>query len=118
MKPLATESAYEDTLIAAARLLGYRAHAERPARTLRGHRTAIKGDAGWPDLCICGYDRVLFLELKRPGNKPTAEQVAWLAALNAAGCDARLVYVPDDLDDLIAELRRHRSQHLHPSRTL
>lgn len=104
------ETDYEDTIVDGARALGYRAHAERPARSAAGWRTAVKGDAGWPDVTIAGYGLLLVLELKRKGNKPTPEQVAWLEELVAAGVDARLVTVPDDTNALLVELAAHRAR--------
>jgi hypothetical protein len=102
---LATEREYETTIIEAARLGGWLVHAERPARSARGWRTPIRGHAGWPDLFVVHPDgRALALELKRRPNRPTPEQASWLLALELAGIDARLVYVPDDLDALVAEL--------------
>ena len=99
-----TELAYEDTIVEAAMLAGWRVHAERPARTNKGHRTAIKGHAGYPDLTIVGYGRLIVVELKRKPNKPSADQLAWLDAFRSAGVDARLTYVPEELDELLVEL--------------
>jgi len=106
MRPrlVALEGDYEDTLVDGARTLGYRVHVQRKARTAAGYRTTIKGDAGWPDVVICGRGRFIVLELKRPGNKPTPEQRAWLTALVAAGIDARVLIVPNELDDFLEEL--------------
>lgn len=105
----ALEADYEDTIVDAALALGYLVHAERPARTARGHRTAIKGVAGWPDLVIVGRGRFLVVELKRKGNTPTVEQSRWLAELVAAGVDARLAYVPEQLDELLDWLKAGRA---------
>jgi len=105
MTERATERDYETTIIDAARLGGWFVHAERPARSAKGWRTPIRGHAGWPDLFLVNPDgRALALELKRRPNKPTPEQMSWLLALELAGIDARLVYVPDDLHALVAEL--------------
>jgi VRR-NUC domain-containing protein len=65
--------------------------------------------AGFPD-CVLVHDRqrrVIFAELKRPGADPTPKQVAWLAALRAAGCEVA-VWRPADLDDIRAVLRGRR----------
>lgn len=99
-----TELQLEDTIVEAAMLAGWRVHAERPARTNKGHRTAIKGHPGYPDLTIVGFGRLIVIELKRRPRKPTVDQLAWLAAFIDAGVDARLVYVPEQLDELLAEL--------------
>jgi hypothetical protein len=102
----ATERDYESTIIDAARIGGWLVHAERPARSTRGWRTPIRGDAGWPDLFLAHPDgRALALELKRRPRRPTPEQVCWLHALALGDAiDARVVYVPDELDALVAEL--------------
>ena len=105
MKALATEREYESTIIDAARIGGWMIHAERPARTATSWRTAIRGDVGWPDLFLAHPTRgAMALELKRRPNKPTTAQRVWLMMLVGAGIDARLVFVPDELDDLCAEL--------------
>lgn len=105
---LPTEGDCQATIIEAARALGYRAHHQRPATNRNGRwASAIQGDAGWPDLVICGHGRLWVIELKRRGNKPTGDQVSWLTALTRAGVDARLVIVPDHQQALIDELARH-----------
>lgn len=110
MTATATEREYESTILEAAQLGGWLAHAERPAQSARGWRTPIRGDAGWPDLFLVHPDgRALALELKRKPNKPTPEQLSWLLALGLAGIDARLVWLPDDVDGLVAELVGARS---------
>ncbi len=96
----------ETTIIAAAQILGYRVHATRPARTQKGWRTPIRGDAGFPDLVIAGHGWVFFCELKRRGNKPTDDQWAWLDTLRAAGTYAGVSWVPDQQQELIDLLTR------------
>lgn len=105
MTAAATERDYESTIIDAARIGGWRIHTERPALSVKGWRTPIRGDTGWPDLFLAHPTRgVLAVELKRKPRKPTPEQVAWIDTLCQAGVDARIVYVPDGLDALCAEL--------------
>lgn len=105
-----TEAQCEDRIIHLARLYGWRVHAERPARSRDGWRTAIKGDAGWPDLVLAHptRGRLLIVELKRKPAKPTDEQTVWLDTLRACGVDARLVYVPEELASLETELAGDR----------
>jgi len=102
----ATEGDLEDTIVEAALLAGWLVHAERPAGTVRGYRSAIKGVVGFPDITLVGYGRLIMLELKRRPNTPTVEQSEWLAELRSAGVDARLAYVPEELEAIIAELAR------------
>ena len=76
-----TEAEFQTSLIKWARSLGWRVHAERPARTAEGWRTPIAGDKGWPDLVLCRPPRLIFAELKVGKNQPTADQVEWLRDL-------------------------------------
>ena len=95
----------ERTIIDAARLGGWRVHGERSAMNRRGrYATPIKGDVGFPDLILCRGSRLMALELKRWPRTPDPAQLDWLAALALAGADARVVYVPDELDALCQEL--------------
>ena len=49
---------------------------------------ASPANRGVPDRIFCKNGKVLFLELKRPGNKPTALQERELALLNSHGMTA------------------------------
>ena len=102
-----TEQECEDTIVDAARRLGYLVHAERPARTATSWRTPVKGDAGWPDLVIAGHGRLWIVELKRKPNRLDPRQVEWNRRLTAAGVDARVVWVPSGQQALIDELTDH-----------
>lgn len=78
-----------------ARLLGLRTAHFRPALTDKGWRTPVAGDGkGWPDLIIVG-SRLIVRELKAERGNTTAEQVAWFAALRAAGVDVA-IWKPND----------------------
>jgi VRR-NUC domain len=103
---LATEADYTRTIVEAAKLGGWLVCHFRPGRTAHGWGTHLQGHKGFPDLVLVHpvVGRSLFLELKRRPNRPTTEQSSWLLALTLADLDARLVYVPDDLDALVAEL--------------
>lgn len=81
-----SEDELEDNILKAAKLLGWVAVHHRPARTASGEwRTAIKGDAGFPDLCLARDGVVLLRELKRETEKPRPAQVLWLEALGDHG---------------------------------
>ncbi len=70
-----------DTIIGLAQDLGWLVHHDRPARTDKGWRTAVQGDAGFPDLLL-GHPntgRLMAFELKREGKQPTNAQDLWLA---------------------------------------
>lgn len=95
----------ERTIIEAARLGGWLVHGERSAQRQSGRwSTPIKGHVGFPDLVLVRGRRLLCLELKRRPRKPDPAQLAWLDALTLAGADARIVYVPDDLNAICTEL--------------
>jgi hypothetical protein len=106
----ATEADCQATIIEAARTLGYRVHHTRAARSRRGWRTPVQGDAGFPDLVLAGHGHLLVVELKRRGNRPTAQQQAWLDTLTDAGIDARLLTVPDDQQGFVEELTAHAAR--------
>lgn len=78
----ASEADCQQAIIDAAMWAGWRVHHARAARP----------------------GRVLAIELKRRPNKPTGDQVVWLDLLRSGGIDARLVWVPDQMDALIKEL--------------
>lgn len=102
-----TEAEFLRAVIDLARANGWLAHHQRPARTARGWRTAVQGDAGFPDLVLVklhGDDRrVIVAELKTNTGKMTPAQREWLDALNAAGVTA-VVWRPRDWDAIVAEL--------------
>ncbi len=52
--------------------------------TARSWRTAIQGDAGFPDIVAVRGDRMLFAELKAEKGKLSAEQEEWIATLKAS----------------------------------
>lgn len=72
-----------DQVLALARYTGWRVMHQRPARTTRGWRTTIAGDAGYPDITLAHTNRStpVFLELKGPTGYPSADQLRWLQAL-------------------------------------
>lgn len=102
-----TEAACQRTIIEAARMGGWLAHHARPAQMQSGRwATPLQGDPGFPDLVLCRAPRILFVELKRRPNKATPAQTRWLDALDNGinGVEARVVWVPEEMDGLIAEL--------------
>lgn len=99
------EREFLEQIIELAHLLQWRVAHFRPARTATGWRTPCQADAaGWPDLVLVKGNRLLFRELKTSTGKLTAAQRDWLAALEAAGQDAK-VYRPGDWPDIERELR-------------
>lgn len=105
---LATERDYQNTILGAGRILGWRTAHFRPARTNYGWRTAVGGDgAGFPDLCMVhptgGY--VWFVELKRDdAPKLRPEQDDWRRDLIAAGAVHIVLRVPSGLEQFLDDM--------------
>ena len=94
-----TEREFQRAVVELARLMGWRVQHTRPALTQRGRwLTPIQGDAGFPDLVLCRPPRLIVAELKRVGGKPTAEQQAWLEALQACAGVECYLWTPADWD--------------------
>jgi len=94
-----TEAEFLSQVIQLARLYHWRVSHFRPGRTARGGwRTAVQGDAGFPDLVLV-RERVVMAELKVGRNKTTPEQDAWLRAFNEAGVLA-VVWRPEDWNEI------------------
>lgn len=64
------------------------------------------GNAGMPDrLIILPGGKFSFVELKRPGQKPRPLQVRQMDRLTQLGCMVRILDHPDQIQDLINEIR-------------
>jgi hypothetical protein len=102
-----TEKECQQTIVDAARLLGYFVLAIRPAQGKQGKwGSPIQGTAGYPDLTLV-HPRgrvVLFVELKRAPNRLDPDQIKWAEALHEAGAIWRIVWVPEQQQDFIDEL--------------
>lgn len=94
-----TERELTQTVIELARLFGWMVAHFRPGMNRRGEwSTPMQGDPGFPDLVLVRDKRLLFIELKRMGQKPTPTQREWLEELHNAGGKAQaLVWRPSDL---------------------
>lgn len=97
-----SEHHFQRTVIDLARLHGWRVSHTRPARTERGWRTPVEGDAGAPDLLLARDGAVLLAELKSARGRPAPDQVAWLAALGPYG----RLWRPADFPTIAALLAR------------
>jgi hypothetical protein len=88
----------EAQLLAAVRLLGQRTGWALTYHTYDSRRS----EPGWPDLVLLHprRRRVVFAELKREGEHPTADQQAWLDGLASCGLEVAC-WRPTDLDDEI-----------------
>lgn len=103
-----SEADLQRAIIRAARLHGWRVHHDPPVRVARRdgtfrHRTAVEGDAGFPDLVMARDGEVIIVECKAEHGRFEPGQREWLAALGAKVCR------PRDLDSLLARLRRPRN---------
>ena len=104
LRDAATEDEWKDTVVGYATLRGWLVHHDRPARTNKGYRTAIQGNAGFPDLVLTRFgEPVLFVELKSATGALRPEQIVWRDTLIAAGAEWRL-WRPSDWDEVAATL--------------
>lgn len=63
------------------------------------------GNSGVPDrIVIAPGGRIVFVELKAPGKKPTALQQVQQERLRSLGCDVRVIDSREGVDELIREL--------------
>lgn len=97
-----TERDLQDVVIQTAQLYGWMVTHFRPAKTDRGWRTPLEGDAGFPDLVLARGGEVLIVELKSQRGKVSPMQELWAVAL---GGHYRL-WRPSDIPDLVEELKR------------
>jgi hypothetical protein len=102
-KPKIFEAEFQAQVVALARLSGWRVAHFRKVRVRRADgstywETPVAADGkGFLDLELVHPRRKRFLkvECKVPPNRPTPEQLEWLAAYEAAGIDARVWYPAD-----------------------
>lgn len=100
-----SEAECQRTIVATALRFGWRVHDELPGLSTQGKfMTRGQGQKGWPDLFLVKGDTALALELKRRPNKVEDEQLVWLGALQRCGIDARVVWVPEGMPQLLEEL--------------
>lgn len=103
----ASELECQATIIATAKLAGWRCHAQRAAFTGDGRVvTPIQGHRGFPDLVLAHPRRRLLIvaELKRHKNTVEPEQRIWHAALAAAGVPVSIWWVPEQQQAILAFL--------------
>jgi hypothetical protein len=94
--PRITEAEFTTQVIGLALLYGWTVTHFRPAKTAKGWRTAIQGDAGFFDIVAARNGRKIGAELKVGNGKPTPEQLRWLREW---GSDGYLWY-PKDWDQI------------------
>jgi hypothetical protein len=78
-----TEEDLQCAVVELAHLCGWMVFHPRPARTERGWRTALQGDAGYPDLTLVHrkQKRIACVELKSERGRVSEPQRRWLDAL-------------------------------------
>ena len=84
--PPLTEAAFMEQVTQLAEIRGWEWMHCRPGMTARSWRTPLSGTMakGWPDLVLVRRERLLAVELKRDGAKPTPEQTEVLGILSGA----------------------------------
>lgn len=68
------------------------------------HKWVSPGNSGVPDRIVIHDGRVVFVEVKRPGGKPRADQIAVHEKLRSVGADVRVIDTKDKVNELISEL--------------
>jgi hypothetical protein len=99
--PSLLESHIQQTVTDFLQLDGWRAF--RTELTVQRERGRVVGERGQPDYLylryvVSSYARALWIEFKRPGEKPRPDQLMWHAAERKRGA---LVIVCDDIDKFI-----------------
>lgn len=113
------EAEFESEILAWAKKFGWWRHGERPAYDAnRKYRTAIKGEAGWPDLTLAHEKAgiIIFREAKIPPRTLSPAQVICHRVLLACGCDVK-VWTPNDWPEIMNTLTFGRVIHPHDSQT-
>lgn len=96
-----TEAQFADTVVSLAQWNRWRVVHFRPALTNKGWRTAMQGDAGFPDLVLARNGVLIVAELKTVHGRLGRGQQEWADAI---GAQYRL-WRPTDLDAIREELR-------------
>ena len=74
---LMTEAELLACIVDLARLLGWKVCHFRPAKTEKGWRTALQGDAGGPDTILARSGKFLEVELKTEKGRLSPKQKEW-----------------------------------------
>lgn len=105
LPPAISEAAFQARIMDAARRLGWLVH-HSPRSTVRGRTmTAVVGYPGLPDLILARHGVLILAELKVGRNKPSPQQLEWLAMLGPFG----RLWRPEDWDtEILPTLRGQR----------
>jgi hypothetical protein len=100
-----SESELQSKVIEFAKLSGWRCVHILPTEIGKGRwATPYQGDKGLPDLILARDGRVILVELKAHGGKPTLDQRAWLGAAGPNG----YLWEPANWDEIERVLGRRR----------
>ena len=70
-------------------------------------KLSIQGRRGFPDRTVFLRDgRVLFLEFKRPGGKPSLHQLDWIQRLKAYGHRPLIVYSVEEAKQAVEDAEK------------
>lgn len=90
--PYVTEKALQATIVAVAKLCGFRVY-----HTFDSRRSA----PGFPDVCCVKGKSLIFIEVKTESGKLTGDQAEWLTALRPVPGVTILVVRPTGLNDCL-----------------
>lgn len=104
-----TEADLLRTVVELAAWSGCLVHHCRPAFSIKGWRTPIQGDRGFPDLVIVHPRHgIVFVELKAVSGRLSGEQELW--HLKLVGQNAMWAcWTPNELDDIVAWFQDSRA---------
>jgi len=78
----------------------------RPARTMKGWRTSLSGDKGFPDYIAARPPRLLIFELKSDKGRLSSEQKEWLYILQQLPAPVECyLFRPSDFETIVEILR-------------
>ena len=90
-----SEAEFSRRVVDLAHRAGWRENRTYPSRAGGAWRTTTSS-VGFPDHILIKRGRLVVLELKIPGGKPTPEQVEWIDLFaSIPGCVARVVWPAD-----------------------
>jgi hypothetical protein len=97
-----TEAQFQTWVIDYAKLKGWKVAHFRPAKTDKGWRTAVEGDAGFFDCVFARNGVTIIAELKSESGKLSPEQQEWYDAMQGDGVATTMVFVwkPSDRPDI------------------
>lgn len=104
-----TERDFQNWVVDAAKLFGWRVAHFRPAYTGKGWRTPMQGNPGFPDLVLVKPPRLIFAELKvnpetQRAGRPSLDQEGWLSDLRqVVGAECHL-WRPADRPEILKAL--------------